>query len=96
MKVVARVVRIGIFAKCKSVIPKGTTSKHLRSTWIPPDGNIRIQIDRVLKDWRWHGPDAPAVYNTDHYLVLTNVRERLSVGKVAKQALIWRDSIWRI
>jgi hypothetical protein len=29
-------------------------------------------------------------------LVLTNVRERLSVGKVAKQALIWRDSIWRI
>jgi len=77
MKVVASVVRIGIFAKYKSVNLKGTTSKHLRSTWISPDGNIHIQIDRVLKDWRWHGLDVPAVCNTDHYLVLTNVRERL-------------------
>jgi hypothetical protein len=39
--------------------------------------------------------DAPAVSNTDHYLVVAKVRERLSVGKVATEALIWRDSIWR-
>jgi len=27
--------------------------------------------------------------------MVTKVRELLSVGKLATQALIWRDSIWR-
>jgi len=77
------VVRIGNFATENDVIPKGTISKHLRSTRISPDGKNRIQIDRILKDWRWHVLDVPVICNTDHYLVVTNVRERLSVGNLA-------------
>jgi len=71
------VARIGKFVTEKDMIPKGTSSKHLRSTWISPNGKTHIQIDRILKDWRWNWLDAPAVCNTDHYLVVTNIRERL-------------------
>jgi len=47
-------------------------------------GNTHIQV-----------LDAPAVCNTDHYLVLTNDREGLSVGKEGTKALIRKDSIRR-
>jgi len=46
------------FATLKGVIPKGTASKYLRSTFISPDGKTQIQIDGILKDWSWHGLDA--------------------------------------
>jgi len=39
--------------------------------------------------------DVPAVCNTNYYLVVTDFRERLSVGKLATKNLIWRDSICR-
>jgi len=79
------------------VIPKDTALKRLRSTRISPGGKNRIQINRILKEWKWHVLDVPVICNTDNYFVVTNVRERLSVGKVAMDMgiLIWRDSIWR-
>jgi len=55
------------------------------------DGKTHNQIDHVLIDRRWHsnvldgrsfgGVDC----DTDHYLVIAKVRERLAVGKQAAQ-----------
>jgi len=60
-------------------------------TWTFPDGKTHNQIDHVLIDRRWHlsvrdvrsfrGADC----DTDHYLVISKVRERLAVGKQATQ-----------
>jgi len=66
------------------VNPKGTPSKYLSNTWIAPDGKNHIQM-----------LDAPAVCSIGHYLVVTNVKEKLSVGKVGTKALIWSDSTRR-
>ena len=68
------------------MIPKGTHGEK-----------NRIQTDRILKDSRCHVLDVPVICNTDHCLVVTDGRERLSVGKLAMDMdiLIWRNSIWR-
>jgi len=60
-------------------------------TWTSPDGKTHNQIDHVLIGRRWHssvldvrsfrGVDC----DTDHYLVIAKVRERLAVGKQAAQ-----------
>ena len=60
-------------------------------TWTSPDGKTLNQIDHVLIGRRWHlsvldvrsfkGADC----DTDHYLVIAKVRERLAVGKQAAQ-----------
>jgi len=60
-------------------------------TWTSSDGKTHNQIDHVLIDRRWHssvldvrsfrGADCA----TDHYLVITKIRERLAVGKQAAQ-----------
>ena len=60
-------------------------------TWTSPDGKTHNQIDHLLIDRRWHlsvldvrsftGADC----DTDHYLVIAKVRERLAVGKQAAQ-----------
>ena len=60
-------------------------------TWTSPDVKTHNQIDQVLIDRRWHlsvldvrnfrGADC----DTDHYLVIAKVRERLAVGKQATQ-----------
>jgi len=60
-------------------------------TWTSPDGKTHNQIDHVLIDRRWHsnvldvrsfrGDDC----DTDHYLVIAKVRERLAVGKQTAQ-----------
>jgi hypothetical protein len=60
-------------------------------TWTAPDGKTNNQIDHVLIDRRWHscildvrsfrGADC----DTDHYLVVAKVRERLSARKKAAQ-----------
>ena len=60
-------------------------------TWTSPDGKTHNQIDHVLIGRRWHsiildvrsfrGADC----DTDHYLVIAKVRERLAVGKQAAQ-----------
>ena len=62
-------------------------------TWTSPDGKTHNQIDHVLIDRSWHtsvldvrsfrGADC----DTDHYLVIAKVRERLAVGKQAAQRL---------
>ena len=62
-------------------------------TWTSHDGKTHNQIDHVLIDRRWHssvldvrscrGSDC----DTDHYLVIVKVRERLALGKQAAQRL---------
>jgi len=62
-------------------------------TWTCPDGKTHNQIDKILIDRRWHssilnvrsfrGADC----DTDHYLVLPKVRERLAESKQTAQKL---------
>jgi len=60
-------------------------------TWTSPNGKTPNQIDYVLIDRRWHSSVLDvhsfrgADCDTDHYLVITKVRERLAVGKQAAQ-----------
>ena len=62
-----------------------------RYTWTSPDGKTHNQIDHVLIDRRWHSSILDvqsfrgADCDTDHYLVIAKVRERLAVGKQAAQ-----------
>jgi len=59
--------------------------------WTSPDGKTHNQIDHVLIGRRWNSSVLDvrsfkgADCDTDHYLVITNVRERLAVGKQAAQ-----------
>ena len=60
-------------------------------TWTSPDGKTYNKIDHILLDRRWHlsildvqsfrGADC----DTDNYLVVAKVRERLAVSKQAVQ-----------
>jgi len=60
-------------------------------TWTSPDRKTHNQIDHVLIDTRWHssildvrsfrGADS----DTDHFLVVANVRERMAVSKQSVQ-----------
>jgi hypothetical protein len=56
-----------------------------------PDGKIHNQIDHILVDRRRHSSVLdvrsfrPADYDTDHYLVVAKVRERLAVNKQKSQ-----------
>jgi DNA repair ATPase RecN len=60
-------------------------------TWTSTDGKTNNQIDHVLVDRRWHSSILDvrsfrgADCDTDHYLVVTKVRERLSARKQAAQ-----------
>jgi hypothetical protein len=62
-------------------------------TWTSPDGKTHNQIDHVLIDRRWHSivldvrSFRGAECDTDHYLVIAKVRERLAVGKQDAQRL---------
>jgi hypothetical protein len=59
--------------------------------WTSPDGKTHNQIDHILIDRRWYssildvqsfrGPDC----DTDHYLVVPKVWERLAVSKQEAQ-----------
>ena len=66
-------------------------------TWTSPDGKTHNQIDHVLIDRRWHSSVLDvrsfrgADFDTDHYLVIAKVRERLAVGKQAHRDLIGKD-----
>jgi hypothetical protein len=52
-----------------------------------PDGKTHNQIDHILIDRRWHSSIfdvrsfRAADCDTDHYLVVATVRERLAVSK---------------
>jgi hypothetical protein len=60
-------------------------------TWTSPEGNTHNQIDHVLVDRRRHSSILDlrsfrgADCDTDHYLVVAKVRERLAVSKRAAQ-----------
>jgi hypothetical protein len=69
-------------------------------TWTSPVGNTHNQIDHVLIDRRRNSSILDVRYcrgadcDPDHYLVVAETRERLTVGKVAAQK-IEIDSISR-
>jgi hypothetical protein len=86
-------VRVVNFATSKNLI-KSTTFPHHdihKHTWTSTDGVTHNEIDHVLIDKRWHsnilhvrsfrGADC----DTDHYLVVAKLRERISVSKRARQ-----------
>ena len=56
-----------------------------------PDGKTHNQIDHILKDRRWHSSVLDvrsfrgADHDTDHYVVVAKVRERMAVSKQAAQ-----------
>ena len=56
-------------------------------TWTSPDGKTYNQIEHILIDRRWQSSVLDvrcfrgADCDTDHYLVIAKVRERLAVGK---------------
>ncbi|PNF18255.1 hypothetical protein B7P43_G16301, partial [Cryptotermes secundus] len=56
-------------------------------TWTSPDGKIHNQTDHILIGRRWHSSTLDvrsfraADCDTDHYLVVEKVRERLAVSK---------------
>jgi endonuclease/exonuclease/phosphatase family metal-dependent hydrolase len=78
------------FATSKNLVVKSTTFSH-RSihihTWTSPDGNTHNQIDHILIDRRRHSSVLDvrsfrgADCDSDHYLEVAEVRERLAVGK---------------
>ena len=88
--------RIVNFATSKNLVVKSTMFLHRnihKYTWTAPDGKTHNQIDNILIDRRWHssildvricrGDDC----DTDEYLVVSKVRERLVVRKQAAQKL---------
>jgi hypothetical protein len=89
-------VRVVTFATLEDLAVKNTTFPHRnfhKFTWNSPDGKTHNQIDHLVIDRRWHssilkvrsfrGVDC----DTDHYLVVAKVRERLAVSKQAAQKL---------
>jgi len=76
------------------LLPSGFPTMTLYNS---PDGKTHNQIDHVLIDRRWHssvldvrsfrGSDC----DTDHYLVIVKVRERLAVGNNLHRGLIGKD-----
>jgi hypothetical protein len=86
-------VRVVNFATWNNLIVQSTTFPHRdihKHTWTSPDGVTHNQIDHVLIDKRhlnilgvrsFRGADC----DTDHYLVVEKLRERISVSKRARQ-----------
>src|SRR5215472_13492596 len=87
-------VRLVNFATSKNLVVKSTMFPHRnihKYTWTSPDGKTHNQIDHILIDRRWQSSVLDvrsfrgADCDTDHYLVMAKVRERLAVGKQAAQ-----------
>ena len=87
-------VRILNFATSKNLVVKCKMYPHRNihtCTCISPDGQTHNQIDHILIDRRRHSSIIDvrsfrgADCDTDHYLVLAKVRERLAVRKQAAQ-----------
>jgi hypothetical protein len=83
-------VRVVNFDTSKNLVVKSTMFPHRsihKYTWTSPYGKMHNQIDHILIDRRWHssilvvrsfrGADC----DSDHYLVVAKVRERLAVSK---------------
>jgi endonuclease/exonuclease/phosphatase family metal-dependent hydrolase len=78
------------FATSKNLTVKSTMFPHHRIhkyIWTSPDGKTHNQIDHILVDRRMHSSVldvrlfSAANCDTDHYLVVAKVRDRLSVNK---------------
>ena len=60
-------------------------------TWTSPDGQTHNQIDHILTDRRWHSIIFGVRFfrgancDTDHYLIVTKVKEILAISKQAAQ-----------
>ena len=89
-------VRLVNFDTSKNLVAKSTMFPHWnihKYSWTSPDGKTHNQIDHVLIDRRWQSSVLDvrsfrgADCDTDHYLVIVKVRERLAVGKEATQGL---------
>jgi hypothetical protein len=87
-------VRVVNFATSKNLVVKSTMFPHRnihKYPWTSPDEKTHNQIDHVLIDRRWHSSILDlrsfrgADCDTDHYLVVAKVRERLAVFKQAAQ-----------
>jgi hypothetical protein len=83
-------VRVVNFATSKNLIFKSTMFQHRnihKYTWTSPDRNTHNQIDHILIDRRRHSnvldvrSFRAADCDTDHYLVVAKIRERLAVNK---------------
>ena len=81
-------VRIVNFGTSKNLVVKITMFPHRnihKCTWTSPDGQTHNQIDHILIDRRCHSSIMDvrsfrgADCDTDHYLVVAKVRERLAV-----------------
>jgi endonuclease/exonuclease/phosphatase family metal-dependent hydrolase len=83
-------VRVVNFATSKNLVVKSTMFPHRsihKYTWTSPDGKTHNQINHILIDRRrnssifdvrcFRGADC----DSDHYLVVAKVRERLAVSK---------------
>ena len=96
-------VRIVDFATSKNLV-KSTMFPHRdihKHTWASPGGKTHNQIDRILIDRRRQSSILDvrsfreADCDTDHYLVVAKVRERLAVSKplYLHRRLMGRDLI---
>ena len=87
-------VKIVNSATSKSLVVKSTMFPHRnihKYTWTSPDGKTRNQIDHILIDRRWYSSIlyvrsfGGADCDTNHYLVVAEVRGRLAISKQAAQ-----------
>ena len=86
-------VRIVKFATSKVLVIKSTFPHRNihKYTWTSADGKTHNQIDHILIQRRWHSSILDvqsfrgADCDTDHYLMVAKVRERLAVSKQATQ-----------
>jgi hypothetical protein len=83
-------VRVVNFAASQNLIVKSTMFPYCniyKFTWSSPDGKVHNQIDHILIDRRRHSSILyvrsfmTADCDTDHYLIVAKVRERLAVSK---------------
>jgi hypothetical protein len=83
-------VRLVDYATSKKMTVKNTMFPHCninKFSWTSPDGNTYYQIGHILIDRRRHSSlldvrsFRTADCDTDHYLVVAEVRERLAVNK---------------
>jgi hypothetical protein len=87
-------VRLVNFATSKNLRVKSMMIPHRnihKYTWTSPDGKTHNQIDHILVDRRRHSNVLDVRWlraadcDSDHYLVVAKVRERLTVNKQRSQ-----------
>jgi hypothetical protein len=95
-------VRIVYVATSKNLLIKSMMFLHQnihKYNWSSFIGKTHNQTDHILIDRRWHSSILDvrsfrgADCDTDHYLVISKVRERLAVSKQVHRSLMWKDSI---